>query len=202
MKIKSYFAQSVHEAMQKARFELGPEALLLSSKKASPNSDAAYEVVFGLSHDDRPEPSISAPVLTSSEQNVCQQLEELRQQIAHVQRSIVAQTPVLKATSEPDGSIEQLLVAGFSLGRAQDLAQGAQARTSSAPHQSLEKPAESTRKTRKRTPPATTTTAMPTSTRKRRSRSATNHGWSTDTLLDEIEDRFAVAPELGSASHD
>ena len=33
MRIKSYFSDSVEEAMDKARRELGPEAMLMNSKK-------------------------------------------------------------------------------------------------------------------------------------------------------------------------
>jgi flagellar biosynthesis GTPase FlhF len=32
MRIKSYFAESVEEAMDRARLELGPEAMLMNSK--------------------------------------------------------------------------------------------------------------------------------------------------------------------------
>jgi flagellar biosynthesis protein FlhF len=50
MRLKSYFAASVQEAIDKARTELGPEAMLLNSKKIAPEQRhlGAYEVVFGL----------------------------------------------------------------------------------------------------------------------------------------------------------
>ncbi|MCU1336594.1 MAG: GTP-binding signal recognition particle G-domain [Bryobacterales bacterium] len=53
MKIKSYFAKSVDEAIAKARVELGSEALLLNTRKIAntgPNSGnaAGYEVVMGV----------------------------------------------------------------------------------------------------------------------------------------------------------
>ena len=57
MTTKSYFSQSVHDAMQKARFELGPEALLLSSKKVTqPNPAGAYEVICGIASEIYSEP--------------------------------------------------------------------------------------------------------------------------------------------------
>jgi flagellar biosynthesis protein FlhF len=48
MKIKSYFTHSVEDAMAKAALELGPDAMLLNSRKAPPESGhpGEYEVVF------------------------------------------------------------------------------------------------------------------------------------------------------------
>ena len=50
MRLKSYFAASVQDAIDKARTELGPEAMLLNSKKIAPEQRnlGAYEVIFGL----------------------------------------------------------------------------------------------------------------------------------------------------------
>ena len=49
MKIKSYFAKTVDEAISKARVELGSEALLLNTRKiADTGSGAGYEVVMGV----------------------------------------------------------------------------------------------------------------------------------------------------------
>jgi flagellar biosynthesis protein FlhF len=48
MKIKSYFANTVEDAMGLARQELGPDAMLVNSRKSSPDTRhlGAYEVVF------------------------------------------------------------------------------------------------------------------------------------------------------------
>ena len=50
MKIKSYFAKSVDEAISKARVELGSEALLLNTRKIADTGTGAsgYEVVMGV----------------------------------------------------------------------------------------------------------------------------------------------------------
>src|SRR5512141_2218912 len=51
MKIKSYFAKSVDEAISKARVELGSEALLLNTRKIADTGTgqgAGYEVVMGV----------------------------------------------------------------------------------------------------------------------------------------------------------
>jgi len=49
MKIKSYYASSVEQAIQKARQELGTEAMLITSRRAAIEARhlGAYEVVFG-----------------------------------------------------------------------------------------------------------------------------------------------------------
>lgn len=49
MRIKSYFAKSVDEAMVQARAELGTDALLLNTRKAAGEAGKpeSYEVVFG-----------------------------------------------------------------------------------------------------------------------------------------------------------
>ncbi len=50
MRLKSYFAASVAEAIEKARVELGPEAMLLNSREIAPEQRhlGAFEVVFGI----------------------------------------------------------------------------------------------------------------------------------------------------------
>src|SRR5437868_12397771 len=49
MKIKSYFAKSMDEAINKARVELGSDALLLNTRRIPDSgSGAGYEVVMGV----------------------------------------------------------------------------------------------------------------------------------------------------------
>ena len=58
MKIKSYFARSVDEAIAKARVELGSEALLLNTRKITDGgASGGYEVVMGVAG---PEPNPQA----------------------------------------------------------------------------------------------------------------------------------------------
>jgi len=70
MKIKSYFAKTVDEAISKARVELGSEALLLNTRKiADTGSGAGYEVVMGVAGaacvvSSAPAPKATAPVPT------------------------------------------------------------------------------------------------------------------------------------------
>ena len=64
MKIKSYFAKTVDEAISKARVELGSEALLLNTRKIADNGmGAGYEVVMGVAGS-APTPKAATPVPT------------------------------------------------------------------------------------------------------------------------------------------
>ena len=59
MKIKSYFAKTVDEAISKARVELGSEALLLNTRKiADTGTGAGYEVVMGVAGAASPTPAV------------------------------------------------------------------------------------------------------------------------------------------------
>ena len=60
MKIKSYFAATVEDAIQQARQELGSEAMLITSRRAAPEARqlGAYEVVFGIASQ---QPAPAAP---------------------------------------------------------------------------------------------------------------------------------------------
>jgi flagellar biosynthesis protein FlhF len=61
MKIKSYFAKTVDEAISKARVELGSDALLLNTRKiADTGAGGSYEVVMGIAGP-APAPKVTAP---------------------------------------------------------------------------------------------------------------------------------------------
>lgn len=82
MRIKSYFADSVEQAIQEARQELGTDAMLITSRRSSPETRSlgAYEVVFGLNAPvARPRPVAPAATDLSSElQNLRTQLQEIK----------------------------------------------------------------------------------------------------------------------------
>jgi flagellar biosynthesis protein FlhF len=103
MRIKSYFAGSIEEAMEKARRELGPDAMLMNSKKTEIElrSLGAYEVVFALPPEvlrsqeielARSSPSAVLPACPSPESqgssDLQRELAELRKQIETVKRSV------------------------------------------------------------------------------------------------------------------
>jgi flagellar biosynthesis protein FlhF len=81
MKIKSYFADSVEQAVQEARQELGTDAMLITSRRSTPETRTlgAYEVVFGLHAPvARPRPIVPAADLSSELQNLRAQLQEIK----------------------------------------------------------------------------------------------------------------------------
>ncbi len=152
MKIKSYFAESIQDAMEKARVELGPDAMLVSSKKVDSELRhlGVYEVVFGLAQDSaagrqslraaaplataRPAAALlEAPPATRRNDDLVQELADLRQQIETVSRSVSRQNYQLRwtganASPELQELHAQLLAADFSDEMAQDLVRGVQAR--------------------------------------------------------------------------
>jgi flagellar biosynthesis protein FlhF len=88
--MKSYFALTVEDAMDQARREMGPEALLVNSRKAPPEARALgeYEVVFAVlpgSADDRlqneQEPQSRGRSEASQEDPVLRELTRLRKQV-------------------------------------------------------------------------------------------------------------------------
>ena len=81
MKIKSYFASSVEQAIQKARQELGAEAMLVTSRRAAPESRhlGAYEVVFGApDFDENADPRPHSKDLSAELQVLRVQLEDIK----------------------------------------------------------------------------------------------------------------------------
>jgi len=98
MKIKSYFANSVEDAMALARQELGPDAMLVNSRKSSPDSRhlGVYEVVFvtDIPVSESGEPPAGAPVApgTAARQapgdRLSRQMVELKNELEGMRRTI------------------------------------------------------------------------------------------------------------------
>jgi flagellar biosynthesis protein FlhF len=82
MQIKSYYADSVEQAITTARQELGAEAVLITSRRAAPEASArgAYEVVFGTSK----EPARTAAELDGDE--LGREVAILREQLESIKR--------------------------------------------------------------------------------------------------------------------
>ena len=158
MRIKSYFAGSVQEAIESARTELGPEAMLLHSKKTEweLRSLGAYEVVFGVAADGGGYPGAAAGVETTAapagtpeqpeelvrSSEVVKELADLRKQIETVRRSVVRQAVARNgsALAPTAGSMyaeeicARLLAAGFSEEFAAEIVEAVEARAGNSPH--------------------------------------------------------------------
>jgi flagellar biosynthesis protein FlhF len=86
MKIKSYFSSSVEEAIGRARHELGAEAMLLKSCKASPEARhlGEYEVVFAAGEPER-HPAASEP---RAAEHLAGEVAELKKQLESMRRAL------------------------------------------------------------------------------------------------------------------
>jgi flagellar biosynthesis protein FlhF len=143
MRIKSYFAGSVQEAIESARAELGSEAMLLHSKKTEweLRSLGAYEVVFGVSaapvsyqasESVVPAAGIAEPadeLVRSSE--VVKELADLRKQIETVRRSVVRHgraAPASGNSLQGEALCARLLAIDFSEELAGEIAEAVEAR--------------------------------------------------------------------------
>lgn len=176
MRIKSYFANSVQDAMEQARAELGAEAMLVNSRKTDPDLRhlGVYEVVFGVgaraevSQDGAAKPA-SANGRRDQRDILMEEMAELRRQVESVKRSVSRQSAHLRLTGlERWPDLEQiydgLLAADFSQEIAQELVQAAVRR-------------------------------MPEDGRPARAGSAT--GGLQSAIIGEIERRVRIAPEIG-----
>jgi flagellar biosynthesis protein FlhF len=85
MRIKSYFAGSVEQAIQQARQELGAEAMLVTSRRSSQQNRrlGTYEVVFALQPENATtqETDAEAPGLSAELQILRSQLDEIKRTI-------------------------------------------------------------------------------------------------------------------------
>src|ERR1700719_3942405 len=86
MKIKSYYASSVEQAIQKARQELGTEAMLVTSRRAAAEARhlGAYEVVFGAPDSGENIPAAATPRPPSKDLSA--ELQVLRAQLEDIKR--------------------------------------------------------------------------------------------------------------------
>jgi flagellar biosynthesis protein FlhF len=137
MRIKSYFAASVQDAIERARVELGSEAMLMNSRRTDPELKhlGAYEVVFGVANESAAEKAPNAPLPTEQTTGpdlVARELADLRKQIETVKRSVsrrgVPATASEASYPEIAETQEQLLLAGFSESTVQDLIQSIEQR--------------------------------------------------------------------------
>ena len=114
MKIKSYFASSVEQAIQQAREELGAEAMLITSRRASPDARqfGAYEVVFGM-------PSQNMARTASPEtRDLNSELQALRTQLDDIKRTLrlnnSSRPEVTSTPAEFEDLLAELLAADLS----------------------------------------------------------------------------------------
>jgi len=146
MRIKSYFADSVQEAIEKARVELGPDAMLMNTKKTDFELRAlgSFEVIFGLPGQNaasKPrlhiKPTVNAysgnvsPVLADGSEGqsappgeVVHELAELRRQIETVKRNMNRQQRASTPPHEtPSRAVENICARLMAADISEELAQ-------------------------------------------------------------------------------
>ncbi len=129
MRLKSYFAGTVETAMALARGELGPEAMLVQSKRTTAETRhlGHYEVVFALDDDaTAPFPLPVAPAPAAAEpppfaslltpphdpsiQALSQELEELKKRIENMSGAFARTAPPARsATPDPKAQYRNIL---------------------------------------------------------------------------------------------
>jgi flagellar biosynthesis protein FlhF len=95
MKIKSYYSRTVEEAMASARQELGPEAMLLNTRKTTPETKhlGDYEVVFAVI------PAEAAVEQTASVRQAPPSGERLSMEVAELKRELESMRRALTRNS-------------------------------------------------------------------------------------------------------
>lgn len=112
MRMKSYFAKTVGDAVSMARNELGPDAVLVNSRKTLPETKhlGEYEVVFAVFEATEQAPALYHPPAMAPGQtfarpagDLSREVAELRQQMSKMHRSILR-----ARTEERDGFLPSL----------------------------------------------------------------------------------------------
>ena len=92
MKLKSYFTNTVEDAMVMARQELGADAMLVNSRKSSPDARhlGVYEVVFvtdapGVESE---EPPMATSMRRPTSDRLTQQMTEFKKELEGMRRTI------------------------------------------------------------------------------------------------------------------
>lgn len=119
--VKSYFAATIKEAISQARQELGPDAMLLNSRQATPEGAhlGAYEVVFAT------HPPVNQPAREECE-NPVEQLQRRMEEMRGLLETL--SHPPVKAPSPAAAVEESLVQSGFARETASELLTAVQRR--------------------------------------------------------------------------
>jgi flagellar biosynthesis protein FlhF len=132
MKIKSYFSATVEGAMAMARQELGPDAMLINSRKAPPESGhpGQYEVVFGLVEGHPAATENVSPARDRISSDVAELKKELEAMRRAMTRSAFAPPEWLSAAPDLSDAYAILIANEVAPELAREIVHGAEARAS------------------------------------------------------------------------
>ena len=140
MKIKSYYAQTIPEAMERARVELGDDAMIIASNRTAGDTQrlGTYEVVFGVTDQGSgaekpalaPRPATSTPPqATAGLERLKERMEDLRKSVSNKREQISAAKATSSAKTANAARIASVLVqTGFPRALADEIAATAQRR--------------------------------------------------------------------------
>lgn len=140
LRIKSYYARSVEEAIGKASEELGSDAILVHSRKTPIESRhlGPYEVVFALSAKaeesskaavpEKQQPSTPSlrepppPAAKTPEIPLSVELMQMRRQMEEIRRALALRSMPVEETPEPDSPVQAARLRLVAAGVDEDLA--------------------------------------------------------------------------------
>ena len=118
MKIKSYFAGTVETAIARARKEFGPEAMLMNSRKSSPECRhlGEYEVVFACpnaadAHIESPKQDVEAIPQQTGSDTLLKEISDLRRQLERMASGVSRATSLTSANLLTDPAFARLFSA-------------------------------------------------------------------------------------------
>jgi flagellar biosynthesis protein FlhF len=135
VRIKSYFAKTITEAMERARTELGDDAMIIASHKTSGEAQrlGVYEVVFGLAGPVAAKPEAveaAAPVVPEPREGLVRlrtRMEDLRQSVSRKREQAAQASQSRVPFAARAGAV--LMQAGFPKAFAEEIATGIQSRS-------------------------------------------------------------------------
>src|SRR4051794_12759146 len=133
MRIKSYFTKNIAEAMNRARIELGPDAVIIASNKTTGNAErlGKYEVVFGIPGTVAAPAPVIAPVAAPPPVPPASEgLERLRARMEDLRKSVSKKREQVSAARMPlPARVAALLTkAGFPAHLAEEMGSAIHAR--------------------------------------------------------------------------
>jgi flagellar biosynthesis protein FlhF len=126
--VKSFFAASIREAIERARQELGPDALLLNSREAPPEARhlGAFEAVFGGL------PAGMSPPAPAAESAPAEPDGDLRAQMREIRDLVARLAPLASNGRRGESAIERALIeAGIPPAMAREIDEAARQRAGS-----------------------------------------------------------------------